>query len=570
MNKLKQMIKVARGEEAPDLVLKKGKILCVFTREILEADVAICKDKIVGIGDYSGPIYVDCYGKYILPGFIEGHFHIESTLLMPSELVKAVIPHGTTAIVCDPHEMANVIGIRAISYILKSTVDLPLDFYIQLPSCVPATTLETSGGRIGVHDFLALLDNPKIIGLAEMMNFPGVISANPHVLEKIALFKNRIKDGHAPLLKGRDLNAYLAAGISSDHECTRFEEAQEKMRRGMHIFIREGSQAKNLCDLFHLINETTVNQCSLVTDDLHPHDLLLKGHLDYLVNRVVDLGLDLKMAVSMVTLNPARYFNLRSKGAVAPSYDADILICSSLNPLIVETVVKNGKIVYHQGDLTVRVDNPSVPSSMWAMNVKPFDVGAFSIPARGKKIRVIEVIPNQILTRGTIMEAAVKSGFAIQDPERDVLKVAVIERHHGTGNIGVGFVKGFGLKKGAIASTVAHDSHNLVVLGAEDSDMFAAAKHVESIAGGLAVAVNGKIIADLPLPILGLISDRSLQEVASSWEKLRKITHDLGCGIEEPFMQLSFIALSVIPELKISDLGLVDVNESTIVSPFVD
>ncbi|MBU1744183.1 MAG: adenine deaminase [Proteobacteria bacterium] len=560
VDRLKNLIRVARGKQAPDLVLKGGRVLNVFSGEIIRADVAVCDGIIAGVGSYEGPVVIDAAGDYITPGFMDAHMHPESTLLLPAELARAVLARGTTAIIADPHEIANVLGTEGIRFMLAASEGLPVDFYFLLPSCVPATDLETSGASLSVAELKTFRRQKRVLGLAEMMNYPGVLCGSDPVVEKLIAFRRRIRDGHAPLLSGKDLNAYIAAGIRSDHECTVLAEAQEKLRLGMHIMIREGTQAKNLKELLPLVTSWNSRHCSLVTDDLHPHDLLSKGHLDHLIDIAVGEGIEPVEAVRMVTFNTARYFGLRDVGAVAPGYRADLLILQSLAPVRVRSVIKGGKKVFDDGGFTGEETTRAECGQISAMNVRPFNREAFAVPSRGERIRVIGLIPDQILTRQLILEPAVRDGAIVSDVSRDILKLAVVERHRATGRIGLGFVQGFGLKEGALASSVAHDSHNIIAVGCDDGDLFAAVKAVEAMNGGLAAVRNGELLAGLPLPIAGLMSDRPLAEVARGWEELRRVARDFGSVPAEPFMVLSFLALPVIPELKLTDRGLVDVN----------
>ncbi len=565
IKRLQRRIRVARGEIAPDLVLRNGRIVNVFSGETIPGDVAVSDGMIVGIGTYDGPVVHDVRGAFIAPGFMDGHFHVESAMLSPRELARAVLPHGTTAIVADPHELANVLGMEGIRYLIEASAGLPVDFFVMLPSCVPATDLETSGACLKAADLLTLKNEPRVLGLAEMMNYPGVIAGDPEVLDKVAAFRDRPLDGHAPLLTGRDLNAYIAAGLRSDHECTSLDEAREKLRLGMHLFIREGTQAKNLEALLPLVTPATLHRCSFVTDDLHPHDILRHGHLDAVLNQAIGRGLDPLDAIAMVTLNTARYFGLRDRGAVAPGYRADLVLLSSLSPIRVEVVYKNGRRVY-EGSYPVLPPQGNIPTfHLSTMNVRPYDRLALAIPARGSRVRVMDLIPDQILTGMTLLDAPVAEGRIVQDTDRDLLKIAVIERHRRTGRIGLGLVRGFSLQRGALASSVAHDSHNILCVGADDGDMVAAARAGEVMGGGLAVACDGEVLARLALPIGGLMSDNSLEEIASGWESLRFTAQQLGCTLHEPFMHLSFLALPVIPALKITDRGLVDVGRFEIV-----
>lgn len=570
VDRLKNLIRTARGKQAPDLVLKGGRVLNLFSGEILLADVAVCDGIIAGVGSYDGPEVIDVRGDYISPGFMDAHMHLESTLLSPMALAKAVLARGTTAIIADPHEIANVLGIEGIRFMLAASEGLPVDIYFLLPSCVPATDLETPGASLSVAELLTFRREKRVLGLAEMMNYPGVLFGSDPVAEKLIAFRSGICDGHAPLLSGKDLNAYIAAGLRSDHECTLRTEAQEKLRMGMHIMIREGTQAKNLKELLPLVNPWNSRHCSLVTDDLHPHDLLMKGHLDHLINIAVGEGMAPLEAVRMVTCNTARYFGLRDVGAVAPGYRADLLILPSLAPVRVRSVIKGGKKVFDEGVFTGAETTGAFCGQMGAMNIRPFHREALAIPAQGGRIRVIGLIPGQILTKQLILEPAVRNGAVVSDVGRDILKLAVVERHRATGRIGLGFVQGFGLKEGALASSVAHDSHNIIAVGRDDGDLFAAVKAVEGMNGGLVAVRNGELLAGLPLPIAGLLSNRPLDEVAGGWEELRRVARDFGSLPAEPFMLLSFLALPVIPELKLTDRGLVDVNLFEPVSLFTE
>jgi len=570
VKRLTARIKAAQGEISPDLILKDGLVADLFSGESVRTDVAVFDGVIVGLGEYDGPNILDASKYHVVPGFMDGHFHIESSMLSPRELARTVLPHGTTAIVADPHEITNVLGARGLRYILEETEGLPLDFYLMAPSCVPATHLETSGACLEREDLEGFKQENRVLGLAEMMNFPGVTFCDPGVLAKITAYCDLIKDGHAPLLTGKDLNAYISAGIRSDHECTRLEEAREKLHKGMQIMIREGTQAKNLSALLPLVNAMTLRQCSLVTDDLHPHDIMRHGHLDAVMSLAIAQGMDPLWAIAMVTTNTARYFGLRDYGAVAPGYRADLVLLSSLDPVRVEAVFKGGRQVVDHGRLNVDIPASVLPVDVTSMHVKPYDVNAFVIPASGRRVRVIDLIPDQILTGSAILDASIRDGRVIQDPRRDVLKIAVIERHRGSGNIALGLVRGFQLKKGALATSVAHDSHNIICVGCSDGDMYAAAKEVETMKGGLAIACDGVITARLALPIAGLMSDRPLEEIGRGWEHIRYEAQQLGCQLREPFMHLSFLALPVIPELKMTDRGLVDVNIFDFVELFVD
>jgi adenine deaminase len=561
VDRLRELIRVARGERPPDLVIKGGRVLNLFTGETIRADVALSGGRIAGVGSYDSPEVIDAGGAFISPGFMDAHMHPESTLLAPAELARAVLSRGTTAIMADPHEIANVLGGNGIRFMLEASAGLPVDIYFLLPSCVPATGLETSGASLSAADLKLFRRERRVLGLAEMMNYPGVLAGSSPILDKLDAFRSRIRDGHAPLLSGRDLNAYIAAGIGSDHECTGREEAREKLRLGMHIMIREGTQAKNLKELIPLVDPRNNRRFSLVTDDLHPHDLLAKGHLDHLVDMAVEAGLDPLEAIRMVSLNTAEYFGLRGRGAVAPGYRADLLILSSLRPIRIRSVIKSGRVVFHDGAFAggegAAAEGGACPG---AMNIRPFAPEAFRVPCAGERIRVIGLVPDQILTRLLVLEATRRDGMVVSDLGRDILKLVVVERHRSTGRIGIGFVQGFGLGEGALASSVAHDSHNIIAVGCDDGDLTRAVRAVAEMGGGLAAVLNGEVLAKLPLPIAGLMSDRPLGEVAPGWQEMRRVARAFGSVPEEPFMVLSFLALPVIPELKLTDRGLVDVN----------
>jgi adenine deaminase len=488
-----------------------------------------------------------------------------------AEFARAVVCFGTTTIVADPHEIANVLGIDGIEYMLQSSERQPLNIYFTLPSCVPATDMETSGAQLKADDLASLIARPNILALAEMMNYPGVIHCNRDVLKKIETTKTHRKpiDGHSPDLTGSDLYAYIASGVSSDHECTTAQEAQEKLRAGMHIMIREGTGAKNLKDLLSVINEQTFRRMMWCTDDRHPHDLVEKGHIDTMVREAIHSGLNPIIAIQMATINPAEYFGVNHVGAIAPGRLADMVVFSDLDTLFIEQVYCSGLLVAENGEMLPQVEKPvslSVPPSM---NVNTEKIN-FSVPAEAKRMRVIEIIPGQIITRQCIAEVSIAKDLAVSDTVRDILKIAVIERHTGSGNMGKGFVKGFGIKKGAIASSVAHDSHNIIVVGANDDDMLIAVKALVNSGGGLAAVCNNKVLAAIPLPIAGLMSFEPVHDLRDQLERLLDVTKGFGSLITDPFMTLSFLALPVIPELKITDKGLVDVTQFKIVPLFLD
>jgi len=568
---LTETIKAAHGEKPVDLLLTNTQIVNVFAGEIVFDAIAISDGVIVGFGPYEAKDVVDLKSRYVAPGFIDGHVHIESSMTCISEFARAVVVHGTTTVAADPHEIANVLGSKGIEYMLQSAEQQPMNIYFTLPSCVPATDMETSGARLTAEDLRPFFNNEKIVALAEMMNFPGVIYRDPEVLAKINIARQQKKpiDGHAPGLKGRELYAYIAAGIQSDHECTTLQEAEAKLMAGMHIMIRQGTGAKNLQALLPAVNAKTARRMMWCSDDRHPHDLIADGHIDSIVREAIQSGLDPVLAIQMATLNPAEYFGLHHLGALAPGRQADLVVFSDINNPVVEQIYYRGILTAEKGKMLPEIQVPpaaTVPLSM-QVDLQKID---FSIPAEHKRMRVIEIVPDQLITHQRIEQVPVKNKQAVGDPSKDLLKIAVVERHKGTGNIGKGCVKGFGLKRGAVASSVAHDSHNIIIVGTTDDDMQAALEAVVQMGGGLAVASDTKILASLALPIAGLMSLEPVQLVRDQLDSLIGIAHDMGCALKEPFMTLSFLALPVIPELKLTDLGLVDVNKFEVVSLFVE
>ncbi|MGQ9757947.1 MAG: adenine deaminase [Actinomycetota bacterium] len=563
-----RFLAVARGEDEADLLLVGGRVVNVFTGEIFERPVAVCEGRIAGIGERPARSVVDLRGAYLSPGFIDGHVHIESSMVALPEFVRAVVPRGTTAVVTDYHEIANVLGADGLRYMMRLGEGLPLDVMVMLPSCVPATPMETAGAVLEVDDLLDLRGEESVIGLGEVMNFPGVIHGDPSVWAKLEAFRGLPVDGHAPGLGGRELDAYLAAGVESDHECVALEEAREKMEKGMFLYIREGSTARNLEALLPLVDPRTQDRCLLVTDDKQPEDLLVNGHLDAVLRRAVELGLDPLTALRLVTLNPARRFRLSGRGGIVPGWRADLVVLEDLQGFRVLGVYKEGRLVAEEGSfLPERRPSTPAPGSMkiaWE-KLPPLD-----IPVSGKRARVIGMVPDQIVTSSLVEEPKVADGIVVPDTGRDILKACVFERHQRTGNLGLGLVKGFGLRRGALASTVAHDSHNLVVVGVNDADILAAARRVEAMGGGQVVIWEGKVLAELPLDVGGLMSTLPLEEVARRVKALRVAAQELGCGLREPFMALSFLALPVIPELKMTDRGLFDVGSFRHVPLFVD
>jgi adenine deaminase len=567
LERLQTRLRAARGETEVDLVIGGGLVGNVYTGEWLRQDIAVYDGVVVGLGDYPGP-RVEVPGRYVVPGFIDGHLHLESSMLTPRELARALVPLGTTAVVADPHEIANVWGTRGLDYLLAASQGLPLDIFFMLPSCVPASPLGTSGARLEAADLAPYRSHPRVLGLAEVMNFPGTVAGEPSVLEKIALYPRGPVDGHAPLLSGKALNAYRLAGIGSDHECTALAEAQEKLRLGFALMIREGSLARNLADLLPAVTPASLRRSLLVTDDSHPEELVHRGHLDRILRQAVSLGLDPLSAITMVTLNPASYFGIRERGAIAPGLRADLVVVEDLQEFRVEKVWEKGRLVAENGHLLPEVELPDCPAPFSPLQAGPLEPEAFSPAATGYLVKVIGLVPGQLLTNKLVLPAPVRNGRLETDVERDLLKLAVVERHHQSGRVGLGLVQGFGLKKGALASTVAHDSHNLVILGVNAADMLAAARHLVELGGGLAVVAGGRVLADLPLPVAGLLSPAPLEKVAQAHGRLREAYHSLGGTLADPFMALSFLSLEVIPALKLTDLGLVDVDRFTVVPLF--
>ncbi len=566
-----EMIRAARGEFPVDVVLKGGNLVNVLSGEIYECDIAIWRDFVVGLGKgYHAREVVDVSGLYVSPGFIDGHVHIESSMVEVPQFARAVVPRGTTSVVADPHEIANVLGYDGIRYILETSKYNPLNVFIMLPSCVPASPLETSGSRLRAFDIYPFFSEKWVLGLAEVMNYPGVLSCDPELMDKLKISHAKRIDGHAPGLSGRDLCAYAAAGITSDHECTTVEEAEEKLRLGFHVMIREGTGAKNLDDLLPLVTSANQMNFSLVTDDRHPADIVEEGHMDFLVRKAVRGGLDPVTAIRMATVNTARYFMLDTHGVVAPGCFADLVVFESLEDIRVRKVFKSGKLVAEDGKPLFEPPRRRDDGIRASVNIRWLEGGEFSIRASGSKARVIEVVEGQIVTGQSIEEPLVRDGLVVSDPARDILKIAVVERHKATGNIGKGLIRGFGLREGAIASSIAHDSHNLIVVGVEDRDMEQAIIHLNRIGGGLVVVKDGKVIGDLPCPVAGLMSTMPLEDVHRQTRQLNEIVKLLGSGLSDPFMTLSFMALPVIPQLKITDRGLVDVPSFSFVDLFVE
>ncbi len=560
------------------LIFKNGFVVNVFTDEIYKADVCVQDDKILGVGSYApGPEdqQIDVEGKFLCPGLIDGHIHIESTMLTPTELARVCLPHGTTTIVADPHEIANVCGEKGIRYMLETSRDLPMQVYMMLPSCVPATGFDESGAVLGRKELLPFYDEPRVLGLGEMMNYPGVLAGDEEVIGKIrdALERGKKVDGHAPLLSGRELDRYIAAGIQTDHECSSFEEARERIKKGQWVMIRQGTAARNLEGLLPLFDPAYNRRCLLVTDDRHPADLLTQGHIDNIIRLAVQAGKPVTTAIRMATIQAAQCFGLSGLGAIAPGYRADILVLSDLEQFRVEDVYCGGCQVV-DGGVPTKLDKPEIREELHqavtcSFRLEPLKPEDFYIEPKSRDCRVICLVKDQLLTRQWNAPIYWDKDNGV-DLQRDIIKLAVVERHHNTGHKGVGFLQGVGLKRGAIAASVSHDSHNLIVIGTNQEDMAVAANRVRQMGGGSVVVDGGHVLAKMPLPIAGLMSPLSAPELARQNSILRQAVYSLGVPEDiEPFMSMAFVSLPVIPDIKMTPQGLVDVNRQERLSLWV-
>jgi adenine deaminase len=558
MPDLARRLAVARGDELADVVIEGGKVFSVFTREWLETEVAICDGYVAGLGTYAGKEVVHAGGKYVVPGLIDAHMHLETVKLLVNEFARLVLPMGTTSVVADPHEIANVLGTDGIHWLADVADEVPLDIFFMASSCVPASKFESPRRAFTLGDLQGLLRRRRVIGLAEMMNYPGVVAGDPHELDKLGLESSHV-DGHAPGLLGPGLQAYAAAGIRSDHECYSAEEGRQRLRAGMWVLIREATAARNLEALAPLVAEFGPHRLALCTDDREPEHIAEDGHMNDVVRRAVELGVSPEDALVMATLNPALWHGLREFGAIAPGYVADLLLLPDLESFEPDVVLKRGAPVEEY-------PSPEVPE--WVkhtVRVQPTASNDFAIPWEGGSARVIGLIEGQIVTDELREEPKVEDGFVVADPERDLLKIAVVERHLGTGRIGLGLVKGFGLQRGAIATSLSHDAHNIVVVAADDGDMARAVQRLTETGGGLVVIADRGVQAELPLPVAGILSDAPYEEVVELSDACLAAVRELGCEFPAPFQTLSFLALSVIPKLKITDRGLIDVDAFEIV-----
>lgn len=587
---LASLIEASLGKIPCDLLIRGGMVLNVFTRRFERADLAVFQGIVAGTGERPAHNIVDADGCFIVPGFIDGHVHLESSMLTPENYAAAVLPLGTTSVIADPHEYANVAGAEAVRYLERASEYVPLDIHIGIPSCVPATGMEHSGAVLSSEDIAALKELPHVAGLAEMMNYPGVLFEDPEVLAKLEVMRGRHIDGHAPCLSGAGLQAYIAAGVTTDHECTTVAEAREKLSLGMNIMLREGSVTRDLEALAGLVDGTVLERCLMVTDDREPEDLVKDGHMDFVCRKAISLGIDPVYVFIMASWGAARCFGLPRLGALAPGYKADFAILKTSDEsfksgFTVAKVFKNGKLMAEDGRPLWNIRETPRAGRMAenSVSLAPLSADALRVESERagvRRVRVIEVKPDTIIS-GSLVENMTASeyedansgskGFEIKaDAEAGILKAAVFERHKAAGNIGIGFIRGLGLKKGAIASTVAHDSHNLIVVGANDADMLACVKTAADMGGGLAVVSEGKVLAKLPLPVCGLVSDKPLAEVYAGIEEVYRAAESLGASLKRPFMSLAFMALPVVPHLKLSDCGLVDVDKFALTGIFAD
>lgn len=578
-NQFMKQISAAAGRTKAELVLKHAKIVNVFTETIEEGDIAIEDGIIVGIGDYEGDVETDLKGAYVCPGFLDGHMHLESSMVTPSEFERMVLPHGTCGVITDPHEIANVAGTAGIQYMLEATKNLHLDNYFMMPSCVPSTALDESGAKLHMEELLPFYQNKRVLGLAEMMNSYGVLQNAPDCIEKLQKTQEYEKqiDGHAPGLSGKGLNAYVTAGVASDHECSEFEEAREKLARGQWIMVRQGTAAKNLKKLMPVFDTPYYQRAMLVTDDKHPGDLIRGGHIDFIIREAVALGADPIRAIKMGTLHTAEYFGLKKRGAVAPGYRADLTVLNNLRDFQVLRVykdgklaAKNGKVIFEKAAETPEWDAEIKKRVFHSFHCRPIQSSDLALTKKENQIRVIDLVSHELITKERIENWTELPGMAAGvNPEKDVVKLVALERHEGNGHIGIGFLGNYGLKKGAVATSVGHDSHNLVIAGVTDEDIAAAGNRVVENEGGLAIAVDGKVVLDLPLKIAGLMSELPVEEVDRRLEAMKSLSQELGVHENvDAFMTLAFVSLPVIPKLRLNTYGVIDAEKQQIVDVF--
>ncbi len=558
---LKNLIRKARGLEDPELVLKNANIINVFTGEIIKSDVAVDDGVIVGIGDYNGVVEIDLHGAYLSPGFVDSHVHIESSMSSPSQFAKVIVPRGITTIIADPHEIANVKGLDGIRYIIDESKKSPLDVFIALPSCVPATSFENSGAILLAEDLATLLNEKSVICLGEMMDYPGVINADDKILDKLILAKDMVIDGHGPMITGKDLNAYIVAGVNTEHESSTLEEAEERLRLGMYILLREGSAARNLRNLISLVNKDNLRRFLFCTDDKHPEDLIREGSIDFNIKLAIKAGLDPIDAIRIATINACECYGLKRRGAIAPGYIADLVVIDDLNEMNIKMVFKNGELVGKDNE-PLFVAEPYLPEYMKnSVKIANIKIDDLNLKVTKKTANVIGVVPESLVTEKLILSID-STGGVFQYSHDDILKIVVVERHKGTGNIGIGLIKGFEIENGAIGSTIAHDSHNILVVGDNDSDILLAIKELEKIGGGITIVSNGVVLKSLPLEIGGIMTSGEIGKTNDTLKEMMNISYNklkVNSKID-PFMTLAFMALPVIPKLKITDLGLFDVE----------
>lgn len=561
-NDLQSFIRKARGTEKAEIVLKNGNIINVFTGEIIKGDVAIENGIIVGIGEYAGKNEVDIKGKYLSPGFIDSHVHIESSMSSPSEFAKVIVPRGVTTIIADPHEIANVKGLEGIQYIIDDSKSTPLDVYIMLPSCVPATDFENSGAILEAEDLKTMIDNSSVLGLGEMMNYPGVIEGHEKVIDKLILFKDKVIDGHGPMINGKDLNSYVVSGVKTEHECSTIEEVRDRLRLGMYILVREGSAAKDLRNIIGAVNKDNLGRFMFCTDDKHPEDLINEGTIDFNIKLAISLGIEPVDAIKMATINSAECYGLKNKGAIAPGYRADLVVIDNLDDFNILKVFKDGELVGENKKALFKANEYLLKDLMDSVSIKKVKKEDLQIKMGTNKANVIKVIEDSLITEKSVKKVNLIDGY-FQYSNEDILKLVVVERHRNTGNIGVGLIENFKLKNGAIGSTVGHDSHNIIVVGDNDDDILAVINELERIGGGITIASRGNIIKSLELEIAGLMTSNPIEEtnrilkemITLSYEKLN-VNKNI-----DPFMTLAFMALPVIPKLKLTDMGLFDVEK---------
>ena len=562
--KIQRRAHLAAGHEPVELVLKNCKVVNVFNYKIEEKDIAIDSGKIIGLGDYEGKTVIDLKGKYVVPGLIDSHVHIESSQVTPGEMAKVIVPKGTTTIIADPHEIANVLGITGIEFMMDASKDIPLNVFFMLPSCVPATEFEHSGATLKANDLAPLINYDKVLGLGEMMDYPGVINATDTVVDKMLLAQKKIIDGHSPFVTGKDLNAYLINGIRTDHECSTVDEMTEKLGLGMYIAIREGSAARDLESLISGVTPENQRRCTFCTDDRNPHDVIHEGHIDHSIRKAIKLGIPPISAIQMATINTAECYHLRDIGAIAPGYDADFLIVENLEEFIVEKVYKKGILVGENGNPLFDIELPDLNKVINTVTIDTITKKDLDIKLNNDIVNVIRLQQHSLVTEKVIRKVSVdENNCFVCNKHIDILKLAVLERYGKKGSIGLGLIENFKMRGGAIATTIAHDSHNIIVVGDNDDDMINAINEIKRIQGGISISINGEIKESLPLPIAGLISDKSMHEVADTLAKLNDIANkylNLPSNID-PFMTLSFLALPVIPEVKLTDMGLFDVTK---------